>query len=183
LIPHQRHGLDVLELDVGDALEPPGLVAEDEADIPDLADGREELLNVLGPKIDRNEDVVKDLFVFLSRHLSHNLAHLKCHRSPLKLPASLRQLHDEDGPGVALFRREDDLRRPLARRRPATSRGPGATTLARPETKPAASVITAARRFPGTTYLDRTKYTKWPHNFSIFLQNSFHSKALQNIPM
>jgi hypothetical protein len=62
LIPHQRHGLDVLELDVGDALEPPGLVAEDEADIPDLADGREELLNVLGPKIDRNKDVVKYFF-------------------------------------------------------------------------------------------------------------------------
>jgi hypothetical protein len=43
---HQSDRFDVLELDVGDSLEPPGLVAENEPDVSDLADGREELVDI-----------------------------------------------------------------------------------------------------------------------------------------
>ena len=46
LLTHQGDGFDVLELHVGDSLEPPGLVAEDESDVSDLSDGRKELVDV-----------------------------------------------------------------------------------------------------------------------------------------
>ena len=44
---YQRHRLDVLELDVGDAFEAPRLVAEDQPDVANLSDRREKLLDVL----------------------------------------------------------------------------------------------------------------------------------------
>ena len=43
---YQSNRLNVFELDVGDAFEPARLVAKDEANVPDLADRWEELLNV-----------------------------------------------------------------------------------------------------------------------------------------
>ena len=79
---YQRHRLDVLELDVGDAFEAPRLVAEDQPDVANLSDRREKLLDVLRAAPLRQLHYENGSRVALLRR-QHDLRRALAHRASL----------------------------------------------------------------------------------------------------